>query len=168
MGFSGKTLVSVIVSLLFLTSCSGGDSSEVSKNIETSTNQNLDNSETWSIVLVPVSDDYDSASPVCDEPYGKFRTCEFRLEVTNVSKLPQMLEGIYFLETSDGTVYQEEKRWAESFTRVLNPGDTAVQWANFALPFEGELISRMYRAWGATEEPVFSHTFDPMWEMKYS
>ncbi len=167
MRIQGKKLMSIFALVLLLTACASSKSSEKTQSVDKSVDQGLVSEEVWGITLVPVSEEYETATPVCDEPYGKFRDCEFRLEVTNISKLPQTLEGIFYLETSDGTVYQEQKRWSESPSQVINPGDTAVQWASFALPFQGELIARMYRAWGATAEPIFSHTFNPMWEMAY-
>ena len=152
---------------LLLTACAKSESADVAQNVKDTMDLSLESTDIWQIELVPISDEYESASPLCDESPGEFSQCEFLLKVKNVSKLPQTLEGIYFLETSDGTVYQEKKRWFESFTGVVNPGEDVLQGAKFDVPFQGELIARMYRAWGATAEPIFSHTFEPMGEMKY-
>ena len=166
MQFPGKAIISTLVLLFLLTACSGNGGQSSQKG-DASSNQSFDNSGVWEIVLAPVSDDYDSATPVCDEPAGDFRLCEFNLEVTNVSKLPQTVEGIYFLETANGTVFQERKRSWDSFTGVVNPGETVSQWAKFYLPIKGEVAFRMYRAWEATGDPVISHTFETMWDLSY-
>lgn len=157
-----KGLILMLISSLLLTACAG---SQNSLDGATSASENFDNSDAWEIVLVPVSDDYDSASPVCDEPYGNFRSCEFRLEATNVSKLPQTVEGIFFLETDDGTVFQEKR--SSAFTGVVNPGETVSQWARFSLPGQDKIAFRMYRAWGATDDPIISHTFETMWDLSF-
>lgn len=154
-----------ISALLFLLTACGGENSAVFQTEQASPNQSLDDSSVWNIVLAPISDEYETASPVCDEPVGKFRTCEFNLEVTNVSRLPQTVEGIYFLETANGTVFQERKRSWDSFTGVVNPGETISQWAKFSLPTEGEVAFRMYRAWEPTGNPVISHIFETMWDV---
>lgn len=161
-----KSIISILV-LLFLIAACGNETSEVSKNDETTTSQTAEDSGAWDILLVPVSEEYESAAPVCDMPDGDFRLCEFDLEVTNVSKLPQTLEGIYFLETANGTIFQESKRYFESFTGVVNPGETVLQTAKFSLPIKGEVAFRMYRAWNATGDAVFSHTFETMWDLAY-
>jgi hypothetical protein len=162
-----KGITLALVLALLLTACAKSESADISQSAEGTMNLSLERTDIWQIELVPIKDEYESASPICDESPGEFSECEFLLKVKNVSKLPQTLEGIYFLETSDGTVYQEKKRWFESFSGVVNPGEDALQGAKFDVPFQGELIARMYRAWGATAEPIFSHTFKPMWEMKY-
>ena len=162
-----KEFTLALVLALLLTACAKNESVDVSQSAEDTMNLSLEGTDIWQIELVPINDQYESASPICNESPGEFSECEFLLRVKNVSKLPQTLEGIYYLETSDGTVYQEKKRWFESFTGVINPGEDALQGAKFDVPFQGELIARMYRAWGATAEPIFSHTFEPMWEMKY-
>jgi hypothetical protein len=162
-----KEFTLALVLALLLTACAKSESADISQSVEDTMNLTVESTDIWQIELVPVNGEYESASPICDESPGEFSECEFLLKVKNVSKLPQTLEGIYFLETSDGTVYQEKKRWFESFTGVVNPGEDALQGAKFDVPFQGELIARMYRAWGATAEPIFSHTFEPMWEMKY-
>ena len=159
-----KLLTLVLASSLLLTACAG---SQPSQEGATSASENFDNSDLWEIVLVPVSDDYDSPAPVCVEPRGNFRGCSFHLEVTNVTKLPQTVEGIFFLETDDGTVFQEERRRYDAFTGVVNPGETVTQWAEFSLPVQGAVAYRMYRAWGATDEPIISHIFEPMWDVSF-
>jgi hypothetical protein len=154
----------MLASSLLLTACAGSQNSQEGA---ASASENFDNSDLWEIALVPVSDDYDSASPVCDEPRGNFRVCEFSLEATNITKLPQTVEGIFFLETDDGTVFQEERRSYDGFTGVVNPGETVSQWARFSLPGQGAVAYRMYRAWGATDEPIISHIFEPMWDVSF-
>jgi hypothetical protein len=161
---TGRAIISISALLFLLTACGGGNSA-VFQTEQTSPEQSFDNSTVWDIVLVPVSDEYETAAPVCGEPIGKFRTCEFNLEVTNVSRLPQTVEGIYFLETANGTVFQEINRSYDSFTGVVNPGETVLQWARFSLPIKGEVAFRMYRAWEPTGDPVISHVFETMWDV---
>jgi hypothetical protein len=162
-----KGVTLALVAALLLTACAKSETADVSQNAQASANNYVDGVNVWNISLIPLSDEYDSASPVCQEGWQTFSKCEFKLEVTNISKFPQTLDGILFLETSDGVVYQEDKPGYGSFDGVVNPGETVIQNPDFFLPVQGEVVTRIYRAWGATAEPIFTHTFETMWTMSW-
>ena len=167
MRVQAKGITSALVLVLLLTACAKSESADVSQSVEDTMNLSVESTDIWQIELVPINDEYDSASPVCQDGWVNFSKCEFKLKITNVSKLPQTLEGILFLETSDGTVYQEDKPGYGSYDGVVNPGESVIQNPDFFLPMQGEVVTRIYRAWGATAEPVFSHIFETMWTMSW-
>ena len=147
-------ILSVGLLLLPLSACG-------SSNVESTPNQ--ESSGVWGFTLQKVSNDYANATPVCDEPRDTEVLCKFSFNITNISKLPQRVEGTYFLETSDGRIFQEIDGDPGGVTGVVNPGEEVYQRAEFFVPIRGVTAKKIYRAFEATDTPIYVYEFENMW-----
>lgn len=161
-----KNVVVFFLISSFLSACGKDSGSTIDDSSVTNTqNSSKNDSEIWSFELVPVSDDYDTAAPVCGEWDSDSQNCEFRFKVTNISKIPQEIVGNYYLETSDGRIFQGKNIWLNQNTALLNPGESVQERIKFRVPRQEIVATKIFRGWGATDLPIYTFVFPNLWDL---
>lgn len=161
-----KNVVVIFLISSLLSACGKDSGSTIDDSSVTNTqNSSKNDPEIWSFELVPVSNDYDTAGPVCGEWDSNLQVCEFRFNITNISKIPQEILGNYYLETSDGRIFQGKYRWYGENTALLNPGEWREEWIEFRVPRQEIVATKIFRGWGATDLPIYTFVFPIRWNL---